>query len=113
MNPFGKVAPFAFILAMYSSFSFCAFASFAAWESSVLVSAGFSSCACGPPPPSALASAGFSSTLASAGFSSTLASAGFSVCGAGASLIQVPNFLASGWYASLCFVAKYLLLGAV
>ena len=80
MNPFGKVAPFFAILAMYSSFALSAFVSFVA---SVLASAGFSSCACGPPPSSVLASA-------------FLASAGFSVFGAGASLIQVPNFLASG-----------------
>ena len=97
MNPFGKVAPFFAILAMYSSFAVSAFVSF--WGAA-LASAGFSSCPCGPPPPSGLDSA-------------SLASAGFSVFGAGASLIQVPNFLASGWYASLCFVAKYLLLGAV
>ena len=95
MNPFGRVAPFFAILAMYSSLSFWAWASFCA----SVASAGFSSCPCGP--------------LASAGFSSALASAGFAFSAATTFSIQVPNFLSAGWYASLCLVAKYLLPGAV
>ena len=76
MNPFGKVAPFFAIFAEYSSFAVSA-------EVALASVFGFSSCPCGPPPASGLDSA-------------FLASAGFSAFGAGVSLIQVPNFLASG-----------------